>query len=167
MRNCLVIALSLPVLMACMPAFGADPVLAPQQVALVQQTCDKVMGLKNGGEYRSLCQDSLSQSLARKLAAEESARGYDTCRSEGLHDAALATCMLDRPNRAAAVSTQPVSLAYDVDAPENAKSYFDVTPSEAWRREQYSCAQLGLIPGSNAFQQCAVGLEAALFPDPN
>lgn len=70
MRNCFVIALSLPALMACMPAFGADPVLAPQQVALVQETCDKVMGLKEGGEYRSLCQDSLSKSLARKLAAE-------------------------------------------------------------------------------------------------
>lgn len=166
MRNYFVIALSLPALMACMPAFGADPVLAPQQVALVQETCDKVMGLKEAGEYRSLCQDSLSKSLARKLAAEESARGYDACRSEGLHDAALATCMLDRPNRAAVASTQPVSLSYDVNSPENAKNYFDVTPSEAWRREQYSCAQLGLIPGSSAFQHCTVGLESALF-DPN
>jgi hypothetical protein len=166
MRNVFVIALSLPALMACMPAFGADPVLAPQQVALVRQTCDDVMGLKEGGEYRALCQDSLSKSLARKLAAEESAREYDACRSEGLHDAALATCMLDRPNRAAAASTQPVSLAFDVNSPENAKNYFDITPSEAWRREQYSCAQLGLVPGSNAFQHCAVGLEAALF-DPN
>jgi hypothetical protein len=63
--------------------------------------------------------------------------------------------------------TRTTSLTYDMNAPENAKGYFDVSNSVHWRREQYSCAQLGLTPGTGAFGQCVASLEGALMPNQN
>ena len=167
MRKHVASAILFPVLLACAPASYASPALTPQQAALVEQTCDKVMGLKGAGEYRSLCQDSLSQSLARKIAAEQMAQSYDRCRERGLRESDLATCVLDQSGSDPEAPRQPITLAAAVAERPDVRSYFGLTPSEAWRQEQYSCAQLGLVPGTNAFQQCAAGLEGALFPDPN
>jgi hypothetical protein len=155
---------------ACAPfASSASPVLSPEQVSLVQATCDRVMGLAHSGVYRDECRDSLSQSLARKVQAEAMAAGYGDCREQKLAEgtAAFSTCMLDHQSGSRPATMQPVSLAYDTSAPENAKGYFDVTNSVHWRREQYSCAQLGLTPGTGAFGQCVASLDAALLPDPN
>ena len=58
------------------------------------------------------------------------------------------------------------SLAYDASTPENAKGYFDVNNTVHWRREQYSCAQIGLTPGTGAFGECMAGLQSALMPNP-
>jgi len=106
--------------------------------------------------------DSLARAVARKAESARMAGSYVACRGQGLNEgtAAFSTCMLDR---AAAVAAQPVKLVYDANTPENAKSYFDVTNSVHWRREQYACAQIGLTPGTGAFAECAAGLQAALF----
>ena len=71
--------------------------------------------------------------------------------SEG--SAAFSACMLDRQSQPRAVVVRTASLVYDVNAPEKAKGYFDVNNTIHWRREQYSCAQLGLTPGTGAFGQ--------------
>ncbi len=129
------------------------------------------MGLAHSGVYRDECRDSLSQSLARKIAAEGMAGAYNDCGRQGLSEgsAAFSACMLDRQSqsRPRAAMTPSNSLAYDMNAPENAKGYFDVNNTVHWRREQYACAQLGLTPGTGAFGQCLAGLEGALLPDPN
>ncbi len=157
-----------PFLLACAPLTASSaPALTGDQAALVRATCDRVMGLAHSNYYLDQCVDSLSQSLARKVAADAMANGYEDCRAQGLSEgsAAFSTCMLDRRPRARAA--QPMTLAYDAGAPENARGYFDVNNSVHWRREQYSCAQLGLTPGGAAFGQCVASLDAALFPDPN
>jgi hypothetical protein len=169
-RKILAAALLAPFMVACAPfAASATPVLNPEQVSLVQATCDRVMGLAHSGVYRDECRDSLSQSLARKMQAEGMAGAYGDCSQQGLGEgsAAFSTCVLDRQSQPRAATTQPVSLTYDMTTPENAKGYFDVTNAEHWRREQYSCAQLGLTPGTGAFGQCVVSLDAALMPSPN
>jgi len=169
MHKFLAAAALVPLLMAPLAASAAPP-LSPEQRAidpgqreLVAATCDRVMGLSGGGIYRQECLDSLARSLAAKAASARMADSYVACRGQGLNEgtAAFSTCMLD--DRGAAVSGQPVKLAYDSNMPENAKSYFDVTNSVHWRREQYACAQIGLTPGTGAFAECAAGLQAALF----
>jgi hypothetical protein len=97
------------------------------------------------------------------------AASYSDCRRQGLSEgsAAFSTCMLDRQSRSNVADTQPVSLVYDRNDPENTKDYFGVRNCVHWRREQYSCAQLGLTPGTGAFEQCVVGLDAVLRPNPN
>lgn len=173
MRKLLATAALVPLLLACAP-LGASAVplspeqraLAPDQRALVAEACDRVMGLSEGGIYRQNCMDSLARSLARKAGGAQMAGSYAACRGQGLQEgtAAFSTCMLD--DRGAAMPAQPVKLAYDANTPENSKSYFDVNNRVHWRREQYSCAQIGLTPGTAAFGQCTASLEGALLPNP-
>jgi hypothetical protein len=127
------------------------------------------MGLAQSGVYRDLCRESLSQSLARKAEAEGMAGAYGECRQQGLDEssAAFSSCMLDRQSRPHGLTAQAAKLAYDANAPENAKSYFHVSNTVHWRRERYSCAQLGLTPGTGAFGQCVASLDAALMPITN
>ncbi len=169
MHKILAAAALVPLLMAPLAA-SAEPPLSPEQRAidpgqreLVDATCDRVMGLPSGGIYRQECLDSLARSVARKAESARMAGSYVACRGQGLHEgtAAFSTCMLD--DRGATVSARPVKLPYDSSTPENARSYFDVTNSVHWRREQYACAQIGLTPGTAAFAECTAGLQAALF----
>jgi hypothetical protein len=169
MRKILTIAVLLPLASACAPfAASSAPALTTGQTAFVQNICDRVMGLKSSGLYRSQCEESLSRSLARKLQATEMAASYDACGSKGLANGspAFAACVLDRQDKGMAAAMTPASLSYDVHGTESAGSYFDVPPSARWRREQYSCGQLGLMPGGAAFGQCVASLDADLFnPD--
>jgi len=176
MHKLLPIAALVPLLLACAPlgASAAPPLspeqraLGPDQRALVAQTCDRVMGLSDGGIYRQECMDSLARAVSRKAESAQMAGSYVACRGQGLNEgtAAFSTCMLDRQDRGAAMSAEPVKLAYDPGTPENSKSYFDVSNRVHWRREQYSCAQIGLTPGTSAFAECTAGLESALLPNP-
>ena len=169
MRRLLTAAALVPLLMTPLAASAAPP-LSPEQRAidpgqreLVAATCDRVMGLAGGGIYRQECMDSLARAVARKVEGARMAGSYVACRGQGLNEgtAAFSTCMLE--DRGAAVPAQPVKLAYDPNMPDSAKSYFDVTNSVHWRREQYACAQIGLTPGTGAFAECTAGLQAALF----
>jgi hypothetical protein len=166
----LIAAIFAPLIVACAPfAASSAPTLAPEQDSLVQATCDHVMGLAQGGVYRDLCRESLSASLARKIESEGMAASYSDCRHQGLTEgsAAFSACMLDHQSQPHAPTTQTASLAYDVNAPENTKSYFHVSNTEHWRRQQYSCAQLGLTPGTGAFGECVVSLTAVLQANPD
>src|SRR5580704_7779751 len=115
-RTGLIVPIFVPLFLACTPfAAHLTPALAPQQALLVQETCDRVMGLAQGGVYRELCRESLSESLARKMENRAMAASYSDCRRQGLSEgsAAFSTCMLDRQSRSNVADTQPVSLVYD------------------------------------------------------
>ncbi|SRR5579883_781656 len=149
------------------PACAAPP-LSPElraindgQRALVAQTCDRVMGLQDGGVFRQECMDSLASSLAAKTERSALAASYRFCSGRGLSEgsAAFSTCMLDNRDRLGAAAPEPVKLSYDA----NAQGYFAIGNGDRWRREQYACAQIGLTPGTAAFGQCVAGLDASLF----
>jgi hypothetical protein len=170
MHRLLATAALVPLLLVPLSASAAPPLspeqraLGPDQRTLVAETCDRVMGLSSGGIYRQECMDSLARSVAGKAESAHLAGSYVTCRGQGLRDgtAVFSTCMLD--DRGAGISAEPVKLAYDPST--NSKSYFNVSNLVHWRREQYSCAQIGLTPGTSAFGECTADLEAALMPNP-
>ena len=131
------------------------------------------MGLRRGESYFADCQDSLEQSMARRITTENTSLAADTCRKQGLAEgsAALSACILNEENtpvsRQTGAASQPVKLEF-ADAPiQSGKSYYDVTPSIRWNRERYSCAQLGLMPGGGLFGECVASLDGALLPDPS
>lgn len=176
LRHILATAALIPLLLGCaLVGASAEPPLSPDlraigqdQRGLVAEVCDRVMGLSRGGYYRSECMDSLARSSVAKAEGAQMAGNYSACHSRGLSEgtAAFSTCMLENRETYAAQSQEPQKIAYDWTTPENAKSYFDVSNSVRWRREQYSCAQIGLTPGTGGFGQCVAGLEAALMPNP-
>jgi hypothetical protein len=170
------ISFLLPVLAACAGSGATAAPLAPGQVSLIDATCAQVMGLRKGEYYYDECQESLSKSLAAKVESELNLQSYDDCRKQGLAEdsAALSACILTRQNAfhdrtqmasAAPDRGTPVRLSYPADELKSGDSYYNVTPTVQWHREQYSCAQLGFLPGSRAFGQCVADLAAMLLPD--
>jgi hypothetical protein len=171
LRTLTAAAAALPLLMGCAAFAHADDAanMTPDQAQLVSATCTKVMGLRKGESYFAECQDSLAHSLARRVAAYGAAAGAEACRHQGLPEGspALSTCVLDSQanGRMAPLAAQPV--AFSTEATQAGKSYYDVTNDVKFQRERYSCAQLGLMPGSGLFGECVASLEGALLPDPN
>jgi hypothetical protein len=68
---------------------------------------------------------------------------------------------------AARSGSQPLAATYASGDIEAGKSFFAVSPIVRWNREHYSCARLGLAPGSTLFGQCVDSLEDAFMPTPN
>ena len=156
----------MPLLLACAPfAQAGMQTMSPEQVSLVDTTCTQVMGLKRGEYYFATCRESLAHALAGKVEDRDMAAAYRDCRGQGLVEgsAAFSTCMLQ--SKAIAPSPRTATIAYQ-GAPdtEPGKSYYGVAPHVQFLRARYSCAQLGLVPGSAAFGECVTDLVGALMP---
>ena len=168
-RTLLSAVAALPLLMGCTVFAQAEDLndMSPAHMALINETCTKVMGLRPGESYFADCQDSLAHSLARRDAAYAMSAADDSCSHQGLApgSSALATCMLDRQGAGAAPELHAVALNSDTIKP--GKSYYDVTPTVKFQRERYSCAQIGLMPNGGLFGECVASLEGELLPDSN
>ena len=174
------LVISLTGLTSC--ANAAAPHLNPNQTTLIDKTCAKVMGLRQGEMHFDECVDSLSASLDHKLEAERVAQMGDECRRSGLTDGTqkFSTCVLDKENASPSpahdsensdASAPLVSASSQVGEPDidfsgKSKSYWKMSPTEAWSREKYSCAQLGLDPSTSSFNQCVADLDANLTYEP-
>lgn len=158
---------ALPMLMGCAVMAQAQDLekRTPQEVALIDGTCTKVMGLRKGEAFYADCQDSLAHTLAHRDEAYAMAASGDDCRQRGLApgSAALATCMLENEGHGAAPMLQPA--AYSPDAIQAGKSYYNVTPSVQFQRKRYACAQLGLTPNGGLFGECVASLQGELLSD--
>lgn len=166
LRPLLIAAAVVPVLMGC-AAFAQTQDFgnrSPAEVALINATCHRVMGLRDGEEFYQDCQDSLAHMMARRDAAYAMAAGESTCLAQGLKpgSAALATCTLDRRSGAAgAPALQPVALSQSI---EPGRSYYSVRAEVQIERQRHACAQLGLMPGSGLFGECVANLQGSLQP---
>jgi hypothetical protein len=169
LRKISVFAIVFLVLAACASYPASATVLSPDQTSLVDATCTRIMGLRKGEYYYAMCQESLTRSLAARTEGEARARSYDDCRRQGYAEdsAALSVCVLEKQDAAPArLASANVSaqLVLPHDDPDAGESYYNVTPSAHWKREQYSCAQLGFVPGSSVFANCVARLDADLLP---
>jgi hypothetical protein len=161
---------ALLMVLSCAPfqQASANNGLNAEQSSLVDAACTNVMGLRPGESYFANCRETLARSLDRKSAAAAMVAAAADCRNNPMGSAAMSVCMLDAQSKAGARQTavsQPVNLAYAADTLKSGRSFYDVTPTTRWNRERYSCAQLGLMPDSGLFSQCAAGLEGAFLPD--
>jgi hypothetical protein len=157
-------------------AQSREQFLTPQQVAMIKATCQTVMhiGYHNAIDLDA-CTTSLSDSLTAKTLGDLDLKIEEDCVAQGLARGtpAFSMCVVDRHNgfvarvthansAMASARTGPVQLAYDAQK-DNSQAYYDSSFDTKRRREQYSCAQLGIDPASSAFGQCVAGLDADLF----
>jgi hypothetical protein len=161
-------------------ANNAERALSPQQAALVNATCANIMRVNRSAVDMDACTSSLAESMAGRVQGEIGWQSDRDCSSRGLArgTATYSTCVLDEQRRGTAAMGQrsagasygapPATLTYnpanDVDASER---YYDASFETKRRREEYSCAQLGLDPKSAAFGQCVADLDASLFQADN
>lgn len=172
-RKVCLFAVALPFVMGCAAFASAATHVTPQQTSLIEATCAKIMGLRQGEYTYNACRDSLASSVAMRDQGVQTERDREDCRGQGLADgsAALSMCILDKQNTTranltvASAQTVAATLSYPQNDPDAGKSYYNVTPSSHWRREQYSCAQLGFVPSSPVFTHCVASLDADLQSD--
>jgi hypothetical protein len=162
---------ALPLLAAC-AAFQASATEAtPQQTAMLEATCSKVMRLKDWTSEYQGCVSSLSDSLAYRVHQERVGNAYVDCAQNGLKRDTIefSRCVLDRENAGTATggpSGGPAAtrdVAYVTPADTNPEDYFEASFDTRHRREQYACAQLGLQPESGNFVSCVNKLDTDLF----
>jgi hypothetical protein len=150
----LVGGVALASLSACATAqtYG-PPTLPADQSAQVAQLCRTVIRVEPGEEHYVGCVDSLTASLTSAAQARAMQRARNECLDKGLAPASpeLAECVLG------AADPRPGSAA------QSSRSYFYASNDEVRRREQVSCARLGLEPEGATFSSCVADLAAALF----
>jgi hypothetical protein len=56
-----------------------------------------------------------------------------------------------------------LNASYIAPADNDPDDYFGTSNTMRHRREQYSCAQLGLEPDTGAFQSCVANLDMEIF----
>lgn len=165
------VALALPLLTACAASQESRSEITPQQTAALEATCSNVMGLTKGEAEFSGCVSSLSATIAGQLQASATNGAYRDCEEMGLKSETpdFSRCVLDRENSQLASNNLQTNPASGIDVgysqPKNGKieSYFHTTFDERHRREQYSCASLGINPGSSGFVSCVNDLDMTLF----
>jgi hypothetical protein len=146
-----------------------NPSNLPQaQLTEVGDICKSVIRVSPHEERYSSCVESLSNSLAKlgRGAALEQAR--NTCIAKGLkaNTPELAECVLSGSD-SKADPPSPLRPVSELTVPGAAKPYSYTSNENIFRREQLSCAELGLDPTSGAFNTCVASLETALFEADN
>jgi hypothetical protein len=135
--------------------------LPTDQLAQVGHICQSVIRVQPGEAHYVGCVESLSDSWRGLTQARTLSGARATCVDRGLKPDTpdLAECEL-RAAQSAAPVVRPISTS---DGPVSGKSYFYASPSDVHRREELSCARLGLEPGSGGFASCVAGLQSAMF----
>lgn len=170
-RKLLFAAAIIPALSACAMFPASAQQITPQQTAAVEATCTKVMRLHQGQSEFEACVSSLSDSVAYQVHAYYAANAYRDCAQTGLkrESPEFSRCVLDNENsqrdghRQPGGATARLNASYITPADSDPDDYFGTSNTMRHRREQYSCAQLGLEPDTGAFQSCVANLDMEIF----
>jgi hypothetical protein len=161
-------------LCGCASQGAASPVDS-RQAAFVKTTCQSVMRVRTNAELFG-CMSSLSDSLAVTTQSASAWRSEKDCADQGLtrNTPEFSICVLHAQNgystatgqatgNADAPSGGPANVAYgaienELTSPGYGSDRFDARR----RREEYSCAELGLDPNFGQFTECVDGLDDAM-----
>ena len=143
--------------LACLLA--APATASPSRDGAVGRVCAGTLGLDPGEKHYAACVQSLSASLADLRAGQGMAVARRECLARGMTPGAadFNECELREADTA-----PPAQVVDDSSAPVGARSYFETSRREAWRRDELACARLGFDPAGAAFQSCAADLRGAL-----
>jgi len=141
-------------------------------LTLARATCTDVMKVRTSTEAAG-CVSTLLDALSAKAQGEVYAADDADCTRQGLANgtADFSACVLDL-NRAYANAPASDKARYGgaretvvVDARKGADidDRFPGTFAARHRREEDSCAQVGLDPGSTPFAYCVAGLDDAIY----
>ena len=147
--------------------------LAEPDRASVAGLCEAVMGVSRSTARFDACMEGLSASVVDVGRGRDLARAREDCMGRGLlqGSAALAECELrekDAPLARPVLAGEPGAEAPTLRAvPYWAVPYWAASNADIHRREELSCARLGLEPVDAPFAACVANLDAALFAADN
>jgi len=138
--------------------FGLDQ----SSAQLIRQTCDEIMGLRNGPEYQA-CGASLAQTVSSLQDVTRTLQADQACEQQGLVRGTVeqAKCVV-MFRRSTQASTFASTEAEAVPQAQPWLSYFSMSQAQQEERIELSCAQLGLHPATGRFWQCASDLKYSI-----
>jgi hypothetical protein len=141
---------------------------AAERAAGVGNICRSVVRVEPMSAGYYACVHSLSDSMreaGRNRAMDQARAG---CVDRGYRPGSpdMAVCVL-QSSRAGSTTVPDLAIRDAGDEPAPSKSYAYASQRDEFRREQLSCARLGLDPGTGAFQSCVAGLDSSLFDADN
>jgi hypothetical protein len=143
--------------------FAVPQVASAASPDLISSVCRSAMGLEPGQSQYQACLQSLADTARAMGKAQTLDQARSDCRARGLQNGPdLAECEL----RDSWTRREPTLASAASQRPEPG-SYFGETNTDHFRREQLSCARLGLNPASAAFDACVGDLRSALFAADN
>jgi hypothetical protein len=151
--------------------------VSPQESALLNTVCLKVMKLLRAGPEFAGCVSSLSWSLSDQANRNLAQAIYEDCSKNGLKSEtpAFAGCVLDRQHN---IHAEEHKSQDSTQTARNSATLVNVNvgpPDDFWlehahvsyglrtQREQDSCAALGLSPLSGSFVNCVSDLDRTMF----
>jgi hypothetical protein len=156
---------------ACANAGPYNPDNLPaDQVTNVDTLCQSVMGLRPGAANYGACVDSLMGSARGVERGEALQSGREACLNRGLRPggAGFGVCELQSAQAdSIPLKGADATVISTADEPGGSRSYAYTSPKNVFRREQLSCARLGLDPADEAFGSCVADLQSALFAADN
>lgn len=143
------------VMSLCLACAARAQAAANPYAARIARACES-MGLNPSEAPYAFCEMSLEDSSAAITSAQADAVARRACARSGLRigSAALANCVLDREAGLAEFQpTEPLPASAGRAKPMQSYQRRDQTTSVA-----RACADLGLVPGSEAFESCVGNL---------
>jgi hypothetical protein len=159
--------LTLPLLVTCTLSPASAAPMTTQQISVLEATCTQVMLLEKTQAEFSGCVSSLSDSLTQEMQQARAVLSYRDCNRSGLKRGTpdFSRCVLDQEDANASAEVPIASLDAAIVKPsdDSLKGYFSTSFALRHRREQFSCAQIGLEPDSGAFASCVNNLDENLW----
>jgi hypothetical protein len=142
--------------------------LADGQAGRIGQVCQSVIGVQPPEARYFACIGSLSDSARNLGRGRALQQAREDCEARGLRpgSAGLAVCVVQSAGDGR-TSAPEISTDSSMPAPGLAKTYPYASQRDVHRREELSCARLGLDPAGGAFANCVGGLDSALFEADN
>lgn len=141
--------------------------------ALIESICTDIMLVQRGTVQFIACSESLMRSHGIQSRGSSIQSAIAECKKGSLREGTgeFATCVLDQRNHIEdtqlpsgeieSVVVSAVKLRFP--AALSRTSFVSSTPKERRRKQEYACAQLGLLPGFGAFSQCVADLAVSLY----
>lgn len=160
-----------PLLLSACTGIPASDIISPTQTAALKATCTKVMRLQEGQAQFDGCVSNLSDTAAELIEYARSLQARRACEALPLKPKTpeFARCILDREDAERVAKLPPAEdilklNAVDIKPADNiSDSYYTASFDVRRRREQMSCAVLGLEPDTDPFVTCVNNLDMDLF----
>jgi len=137
------------------------------QASQIAQTCRSVVGVGPSDARYYACVGALSGSAKNQARGRALGEARADCENRGYHAGAdLDVCVVQSAGRERTAAPD-MAMSRPMEEPGLAKSYAYAPQSEVHRREELSCARMGMDPSSGGFAECVAGLDSALFAADN
>jgi hypothetical protein len=133
------------------------------QLGQIGRACQAVVGVQPPESRYFACVGSLSDSARNVDRGRALHQAQNDCLTKGFRPGSpdLDVCVVQSARDGGAPRPE-LAMSRPMEEPGLSKTYPYASQREVHRREELSCARLGLDPASSAFASCVGGLDSAL-----